>query len=158
MLKNKQLILLIVFVLINIVLDQVSKQYVRSKVDYYITTQLLGPYLTLTKVENTGAFLSLGAGLSSWVHSIFILFLPSIILFGLFVYVYTRQNLNPVLLLAYGCVIGGGVGNLIDRFLYGSVTDFLHIDLGFVRTGIFNLADVSIMFGIGILLLKSFKK
>ncbi|MGB3075106.1 MAG: signal peptidase II [Chitinophagales bacterium] len=44
-------------------------------------------------------------------------------------------------------VIGGGIGNLIDRMLYGSVTDFLFIHSGMFRTGIFNMADTSIMLG-----------
>ena len=55
-------------------------------------------------------------------------------------------------------LIGGGIGNIIDRLLYGSVTDFLHIDFGLFRTGIFNLADVSIMVGIGILIINSIKQ
>jgi signal peptidase II len=53
-------------------------------------------------------------------------------------------------------LIGGGIGNIYDRIKFGSVTDFLHIDFILFRTGIFNLADVSIMIGIGILLLHSF--
>ena len=49
-------------------------------------------------------------------------------------------------------IIGGGIGNIYDRIVHGSVTDFLHIDLGLFRTGIFNMADVSIMVGMGIVL------
>lgn len=44
-------------------------------------------------------------------------------------------------------VIGGGIGNLYDRVLYGSVTDFMHLKFGIFQTGIFNMADVSIMLG-----------
>ena len=44
-------------------------------------------------------------------------------------------------------VIGGGVGNLFDRMVYGSVTDFLYLKFGVFQTGIFNMADVSIMTG-----------
>ena len=51
-------------------------------------------------------------------------------------------------------VIGGGVGNLFDRILYGSVTDFLYLKFGIFQTGIFNMADVSIMTGISIVLLQ----
>jgi signal peptidase II len=40
------------------------------------------------------------------------------------------------------------MGNLIDRILYGSVTDFFHIQIGFFKTGIFNMADVSVTIGI----------
>ena len=44
-------------------------------------------------------------------------------------------------------IIGGGIGNVFDRIAYGSVTDFMYIDLGFFNTQIFNMADVSIVVG-----------
>jgi signal peptidase II len=51
-------------------------------------------------------------------------------------------------------IVGGGIGNLYDRILYSSVTDFFHIDLGGIfKTGIFNMADVSVMVGMGLILL-----
>ena len=51
-----------------------------------------------------------------------------------------------------GFIIGGGIGNIYDRFVYGSVTDFFHIDFVIFQTGIFNMADVSVMVGMFILL------
>ena len=51
-------------------------------------------------------------------------------------------------------VIGGGVGNLFDRIVYGSVTDFLYLKFGIFQTGIFNMADVSIMTGMSVILLQ----
>ena len=53
-------------------------------------------------------------------------------------------------------LIGGGLGNIFDRALYGSVTDFLHIDFGLFQTGIFNMADVSVMVGVFTILLYSY--
>ncbi len=63
---------------------------------------------------------------------------------------FTKVNANWCMFL-----IGGGIGNIYDRIVYGSVTDFLHMDFVLFRTGIFNLADVSIMVGIGLLLLQN---
>ncbi len=54
--------------------------------------------------------------------------------------------------------IGGGVGNLYDRIIKGSVTDFVHLKFGPLQTGIFNAADVSIMIGLGLILLDTFLK
>ena len=54
--------------------------------------------------------------------------------------------------------IGGGIGNLFDRIHYGSVTDFLHIKWGMFQTGIFNLADVSIITGMIIILIQFFSR
>ena len=56
------------------------------------------------------------------------------------------------MVLAFAFVIGGGIGNLIDRIAYGSVTDFLLIKLGMFKTGIFNMADMSVTTGVLILL------
>jgi signal peptidase II len=58
-----------------------------------------------------------------------------------------------VLLIGWCFVIGGGTGNLYDRIIHGSVTDFLHLDLRLFQTGIFNMADVSIMTGMFIIIL-----
>jgi signal peptidase II len=55
-------------------------------------------------------------------------------------------------------IIGGGIGNLFDRIFRGSVTDFLYIKFGIFHTGIFNLADVSIMSGMFIVLIQFFLK
>ena len=57
---------------------------------------------------------------------------------------------------ALGFAIGGGIGNIYDRVVHGSVTDFLHIDLVIFQTGIFNMADVSLMVGMGLFLIQSF--
>jgi signal peptidase II len=69
--------------------------------------------------------------------------------------------LKPVsgnMLIGLCFVVGGGVGNLFDRILYGSVTDFLYLKFGIFQTGIFNMADVSIMAGMSIILLQFFLK
>jgi signal peptidase II len=76
-----------------------------------------------------------------------------------FVYIFTKPGIPGNMLIGFCFVIGGGIGNLFDRMEYGSVTDFLHIRFGIFQTGIFNLADVSIITGIIIVLLQFlFKK
>lgn len=55
------------------------------------------------------------------------------------------------------CVAGGGIANIYDRFMYGSVTDFLYMDFGgMLKTGVFNSADLSVTTGMILLLLASF--
>ena len=56
-------------------------------------------------------------------------------------------------------IIGGGVANIFDRIVYGSVTDFLYINLGGIfKTGIFNIADLSVTTGMILILISSFKR
>jgi signal peptidase II len=112
---------------------------------------LVKNHVTITNVENSGAFLSAGTSLPKTAKNILLSVLPVIALvLGIF-FVFSKTQL-PVLSVAGFCfVIGGGIGNVFDRILYGSVTDFLHIDFGIFQTGIFNLADMSIMTGAAIL-------
>ena len=146
-------ILIIVFV--NAGCDQVTKNIARNELEYEQTINVIGDHLVLMKVENTGAFLSTGHSLPEVVKFIILSVLPLAGLFYGIYFITTRTHLPKVLVIGIGFVIGGGLGNLTDRLFYGSVTDFIHIDYSFIKTGIFNLADVSIMIGVGILLVNS---
>jgi len=72
--------------------------------------------------------------------------------------VYRDKEIDKISLIGFCFIIGGGIGNIYDRILYGSVTDFLFIDLGGIfKTGIFNIADLSVTTGMIMILLMSFK-
>ncbi len=142
--------LLVIFA--NVGCDQISKSIVRSHIDYRETIHLIGEYFILTKVENSGAFLSFGTDFPDAVKLFFLSILPVIVLLGAIYYLMTKKNLTPVWAIGMSFVIGGGMGNIYDRILYGSVTDFFHINFYFFKTGVFNMADVSIMIGMGLLL------
>jgi signal peptidase II len=137
----------LLMILINVGCDQISKKIVRQEVGKYETISLIENHFTLTKVENTGAFLSIGSALPDLVKFFLLSIVPLLALSYGIVYLVTRQNLAKISGLALSFAIGGGIGNIYDRIIHGSVTDFLHIDLGFIQTGIFNMADVSIMVG-----------
>ena len=152
-------ILILSVIIINIGCDQVSKKIVRTSVYPYEIIHLLNNHLTVTRVENSGAFLSAGDSLPQSTKHVFLSFLPFVAVLLGFVYIFTRPGIPRNMLIGFCFVIGGGIGNLFDRMEYGSVTDFLHIKFGIFQTGIFNLADVSIVAGILIVLLQFlFKK
>ena len=85
-----------------------------------------------------------------WSLTIFV----GIALVGVLRFVWASQEINhPMGILGASLVIGGGFSNLIDRLLNdGAVVDFVSVGVGNLRTGIFNLADVAIMIGAGMLL------
>ena len=149
--KILRTILILIILCSNIACDQISKNIVRHKIDYNEHLSLVSKYLTLTKVENTGAFLSLGNSLSKNLKLIILTILPLIVLGFALIYVFTKNNLSNLTIIGIGFIVGGGIGNIYDRFIYGSVTDFLHIDFVIFQTGIFNMADVSVMVGTFIL-------
>jgi signal peptidase II len=150
---------IILFILaLNIGCDQVSKSIVRRDLQENQVIGFVANHVTLEKVENTGAFLSLGDNLGGPVRFIILLLLPLLaILFGLG-YILYKTNINKYKLLGIILIIGGGIGNLYDRLAHGSVTDFMHIDFVIFQTGIFNVADMSIMAGMFIVLIDSYAK
>ena len=153
-----RLLLILAMISLSIGCDQVSKTITRDNIRQQETIELIGHHFTLTNIENSGAFLSLGGTLSAAAKNILLSILPAIALIMLFIFLVTKSNMKPVLTIALCFVIGGGVGNIYDRIMHGSVTDFLHIHFGIFQTGIFNLADVSIMMGVGVVLIYSLKK
>lgn len=156
--KIARALIVLVILISNISCDQISKGVVRQHIGYHERIGLLNNYLTLTKVENTGAFLSLGDSLPGVVKIFILMALPVMAMaFGLF-YLLTRAHVSRMMLIGFSFAIGGGIGNIFDRIAYGSVTDFLHIDFVLFQTGIFNMADVSIMTGMCIVLVHSIMK
>jgi signal peptidase II len=150
---------LILFILaLNIGCDQVSKSIVRHTIDPYIRIGYLHNHITLLNVENTGAFLSLGDSLPHTVKLILLNALPLLaVLFGLG-FILVKTDLSKITVLGVIMIIGGGFGNLYDRMVHGSVTDFMHIDFVIFQTGVFNVADMSIMAGTFMILLEAYFK
>ncbi len=142
--------------LANVGCDQLTKEIAREQLDYHRQTEVFGSFLSLIKIENTGAFLSLGHDWPEWIRITLLTFLPIFFLAAGLYILLTNRNMSLLMASGLGFMLGGGIGNMIDRLMYGSVTDFLHMDLGLFRTGIFNLADVSIMVGVGIMILDQF--
>lgn len=149
-------IIIIAILAISVGCDQISKNIVRNRINDHEQISVVANYVTLMRVENEGAFLRLGDSLPKAVRFIFLSLFPLAILgFGIG-YLFMKRNISRSMLLGFAFVIGGGIGNLYDRLVHGSVTDFLHIDFVIFQTGIFNMADVSIMTGIAIVSIGSF--
>jgi signal peptidase II len=150
-------LLILLVIVINIGCDQFSKKMVKRSVLPYETIHVLNDHLTLTRVENSGAFLSAGDSMSKATKQIFLTLIPIVAMVLGLVYLFLKP-VSGNMLIGLCFIIGGGVGNLFDRILYGSVTDFLYVKFGIFQTGIFNMADVSIMAGLFIILLQVFMK
>lgn len=156
--KPQRIAFILLLLAIDIALDQGSKAYIRHKFDYYQWISFLHKHITITRVENSGAFLSLGDSLSGFWRYTLLNVLPLLaITFGL-VYILIKDNLDKVILWGIILILGGGIGNLYDRMLHGSVTDFMHIDFVIFQTGVFNVGDMSIMAGTFMILLHSWLK
>ena len=156
-LKSLRWSVLLLLLTLNFGCDQISKKIVRNEISDYEHISIIQDRFTLTKVENSGAFLSLGDNMPYIFRLIILTGLPLLFLgYGLY-FLFAKRNLPMSMQIALCFLIGGGIGNLYDRIVHGSVTDFMHMDFYLFQTGVFNFADISIMIGVGILLFQSIR-
>jgi signal peptidase II len=140
--KSKQMVLPYLFILLSFVADRLSKEWAAGYLAEYGTTQL-NWLITLTPTHNRGIVFGLLQGIGPFVG-----WLSVVIVLVLFVYlVYAPRSMW---LLRYGLalIIGGSLGNLVDRVIAGQVLDFIQTP---IRSGVFNVADVLIHLGLGAL-------
>ena len=157
--KRKRNLLITTIVFLSIALDQISKIWVRNNFESYIENSIIGDIFTLIKVENKGAFLGMGSELSETLRILLLIVLPIVVLISITIYTYIDKTLDKISIIGFSLIIGGGIGNIFDRIVYGSVTDFLYLDFGGIfKTGIFNIADLSVTTGMILILICSFKK
>ncbi len=140
--------------LLVVVLDQASKLWILDCFEEY-EVMVIWPVFNLTLVYNTGAafsFLSDAGGWQQW------LFIGLAVLISLFMIVWLArlESEDRPIAWALGLVIGGAVGNLIDRIAYGKVVDFLQFHWQDWYFPSFNLADSAITLGVILLLLDGF--
>jgi signal peptidase II len=135
-------------VLAAVGLDQATKHAARSDLSGKPPVFLVDRVLVLRYVENEGAFLSLGARLSRPVRTVTFIAFPLVVLGCMVVYILRNGEITWNTLAGFSLIVGGGVGNLIDRMMRdGRVGDFIMIGVGGIRTGIFNFADLAVLAG-----------
>lgn len=140
--------------LLALVLDQWSKIAIDSSMELYQSISI-SPFFNLTYVHNTGAafsFLSEAGGWQRW----FFAGMAFIISIVLTVWLYKLKKHETLMAVALALVLGGAVGNLIDRLAYGYVIDFLDVYYNNWHWPAFNIADSAISLGVFLMILESF--
>ena len=143
----KQYWLLIIVAIFILILDQITKAIVRANIPFggrWMPLEWLAPYFRFVHWENTGAAFGMFQqggvvfGILAVIVSIFIvLYYPQV------------PKEATLMRVSLAMQLGGALGNLIDRIVFGPVTDFISV-LGFP---VFNIADSSITVGVGLLIL-----
>ncbi len=141
--------------LVVIILDQFSKQLVESSFMVFETLPVI-PFLNLTLAYNEGAAFSFLADQSGWQRWFFVL-LATAVTGVLVVWLGRLQPADRLVALALALIIGGAMGNLIDRLLFGHVIDFIDAYYGDWHWPAFNLADSAIFLGVVLMLLDAFR-
>ncbi len=151
-------LLLAAVVGIVLLIDQGSKAVVVDQLamyESYAPTEALLPFFRVTRSFNTGAAFGFLAGLpfSSLLFTVI-----AVTVCGVLVWSYSRLEPHQRLArVATGMVIGGAIGNLIDRLRYNHVVDFIHYTVPGVIENVSNLADHAIVLGVGLMIVASWR-
>jgi signal peptidase II len=150
----KRLPLIVAVLLSNMALDQWTKLIATEAFKGKPTRTYLGDTFRFTWATNEGAFLSLGAnlpdGLRYWVLTVMV----GGLLLAILYFAVMGKGLTAMPVAGYALIAAGGLSNWVDRARFdGKVVDFMNLGIGSLRTGIFNVADLQILVGIGLVLL-----
>ena len=134
------MVLCIVLAVFAVVLDQITKLLVVQRIAENASAEGIRGVFRLTYVKNSGAAFGMFAN-HRWVFLIF----SVVAIVAILLYVWKTKPKSLWVRLGLGMILGGGIGNMIDRVRFGYVVDF--IDLSFMRFAIFNVADSFVTVG-----------
>jgi signal peptidase II len=137
--------------------DRVTKHVATALLADKPMQSFLGDSVRLVYAENTGGFLSLGASLPPAIRTAIFTVASGLALVALLAAL-LRSRWSFWRALGLVLFFAGGISNWIDRAVRGSVVDFMNVGIGWLRTGIFNVADVAIMVGVALFVLGEFSR
>lgn len=141
-------------VLSTVSCDQWSKKVAQDRLLGVGRLSYLEDLFRLEYAENSGAFLSLGAALPTFLRDLLLTWGVGLVLCGVLLVALAKPRVIAAQVVGYSLVAGGGVSNLFDRIArHGYVIDFMNLGIGRIRTGIFNVADLAIVGGVIALIL-----
>lgn len=136
---------------VSLLIDRLSKYWVVQNFELTETWPLWSGVFHFTYLTNRGAAFSLFSQDGGWLR-----WLSLVVSLGLMIFAWCGPKLNRWEQAGYGLILGGALGNGIDRFVSGEVVDFL--DFRLINFAVFNLADVCINLGIVCLLIATFRQ
>jgi signal peptidase II len=141
-----------------IVLDIWTKALVLARIDLHETIPIIPNFFQIVHVRNTGAAFGIGANASSRLVPLLLNAGAIAVFFVVVVYALRSAVTDRVLQTGLHLILGGAIGNLLDRFRFGYVVDFLDVYVGTKHWPAFNVADSAICIGIALLFLDMRKK
>lgn len=144
---------LLIITILSIFIDQISKILVISNLELNTGFNIIKSFFSISYVRNTGAAWGMFSN-----GTIILAFLSIVFLYFAIKYIYELEKLSKLSVLSYGMLIGGIIGNLIDRLLRGFVIDFLSFNLLGYNFPVFNIADTFIVVSIILIVIESLMK
>ena len=139
-----------------ILLDQVTKYWIHNNMGLYDTRPIISGFLDLHYIRNTGAAFGFLSGIQPSIRIPFFIGI-SVVAIGIILYLFHKmEESRYVVPVALSLVLGGAIGNLVDRVRTGEVVDFLFIHYKRFQWPAFNVADIAITVGVSLLILHMF--
>ena len=129
-----------------VILDQLTKQIIRQTMHLGDSFDVLGHVVRITYVENPGIAFGIRVG-NNAVFTV----LSIIASLGVLIYLFAHKDEGILMKSSLSLILGGAVGNLIDRILFKRVADFIDVGMGDLRWPVFNVADSAVVIGMVIL-------
>ena len=142
-----------IFSLLIIILDQIIKFVVIQNMELYSSIIIIKNFFNITYVQNIGAAFSILSG-----NVVFLSLISLIVLVAIYIYLIKKKSFNKIQTITYSMLIGGIVGNMIDRIFRGFVIDYLDFSILKYNFPVFNFADICIVVSAIILLIFSIKE
>lgn len=143
----------ILFTVLAVAVDQMTKAITRSTMDLYDSISILGDFFRLTYVENSGIAFGINFQGGPPIFTI----LASVATVAVGWYLWQSQSAHFVHRLGLSLILGGAVGNLLDRYMFGRVVDFFHFSFGQYSFPVFNVADSCVTVGMVLFIYSSYR-
>ncbi len=150
--KRRCISLAYILTLATVVCDQITKVWIDNRFSLNESSQLIGEFLKLTYIRNPNAVfgIPLGGKIS------FILFL--VIIPFIFIYLLRLKDGHNIEHIGLALILGGAIGNFIDRVRFGEVVDFIDIGIKKTRWPIFNFADAAVTVGVALIIITELRR
>ncbi len=143
---------MLIFTIIFLTLDILSKLIISKYISINESIKIIGKFLNITNVRNTGVAWSLFDN-----QTLLVLIVSIIVIIGIIIYIKKNKPNTNIEKISYSMILGGALGNLIERLIHGYVTDFIDIYIFNYNYPIFNLADTFIVIGAILLIIISWR-
>ena len=143
---------MIILTIIFFMIDLLSKLIICNVLNVYESIPVINNFFNITYVNNTGVAWSMFAG-----NRILLSIISLFIIICIIMYI-RKKGLNMIERISYSMILGGAIGNLVDRIFLGYVIDFLDFNIFGYDYPIFNLADTFIVVGVILLLIGTWRK
>jgi len=138
--------------LIAFLVDQGTKYLIATRLELQEQIPVIGNFFLITSHRNRGAAFGILQG-QQW----FFILITTVVIIGIVWYLNKARQTRKLLPLALSLVLGGAIGNFLDRLLMGEVVDFLQFNFGSYTFPIFNVADSCIVVGVALIILDSLR-